>query len=316
MKTHLHFIIATILAGLVSSNAHAQAPTWFPENAEWYYTTWCINDPNCGFLRYYTAGDTTLAGEDAVRVRSQYQNDDEITSETAVHYFSVHSDTVFYFSDVTQTWGLLYDFNAQPGDIWDLTQTLAMPVEGAEGYVSAIIQVDSITVEELGGMSRRVIYTSPYYDQENQEPESEWQFIGPIVEGVGPVGASSGLLGESVYQVLGGIMPRFSCYREHAELVLGSPEYPCGVVSGVSPEKEVSPMHVYPNPTTGRVLIELPASFANRANIVVYNLAGQVVATHEQFDVSKALLLPTAAGIYLLEGHNNQHVVRTKVVVE
>ncbi len=304
---------ATFLFSFTST--FAQEVTWFPENSEWYYTAHCLIDPQCGFLRYYTTGDTLLAGKAATVVDSQFESDESSNSFLGTHYFRVENDTVFYFSASTNGWSMLYDFNAQPGDVWNLTETLSefldyLPDVELEAYV----EVDSVTTEMLGGVMRRVIYTSPLYNEEAMEPESDWMFIGPIVEGIGPIGGSQGLFGENVMQSPGGWLPHFSCYRENNEQVYGSDDNPCGIVSNVK-EKEVPNVGIYPNPATNKIHLQLPPEFVSQAEVAIYNMAGQIVQTHEDFDALSPLSLNLSPGVYVVEARIELKIARGKVVV-
>jgi len=314
-----NYLLRSVIIGLFlffSNSGQAQQISWFPDNAEWYYTVHCLSDPLCGHLYYYTDGDTVIDGAPAIIIRSQQDNSEAQNSQTATHYFRVANDTVFYFSNSTNAWGMLYDFNAQPGDVWDLTETLSgiiFPVWDEEA--EARIEVDSITNEMLGDVMRRVIHTSPLYNEEEMEPQSDWTFYGSIVEGIGPVGSSHGLFGESVAQPLGGWLPVFSCYREGDQLVYGSGELPCGIVSSVDHE-EVSPISIFPNPTTSHIRLQLPPDFAFRAAVTVYNITGQMVGRNENFNSLDPLPMNYPPGLYVVEARSNGQVVRGKVVVE
>lgn len=308
--------ITFLLAFYTSIFTLQSQPYWFPDNAEWYYTVHCLGDPQCGFLRYNTVGDTVLAGKAATVVNSQYENDESQFSETGTHYFRAENDTVFYFSDSNNAWGMLYDFNAQPGDVWDLTETLSGIIFPVWGEVAeARIEVDSVTIEMLGGMMRRVIYTSPLYDFEEQEPESDWHFRGPIVDGIGPVGFSAGLLGQPVGESPGGYLPYFSCYRENGALIYGTGELPCGIVSGVD-EETAFDFTVFPNPTASHIRFQLPPEFAFHADIRVYNSVGQSVFQIENFNTLNPLPMNYPPGLYVVEARNGNRVARSKVVVE
>lgn len=315
MKEIRVFYVALMTFLISCSPTFAQDVTWFPENAEWYYTAWCIIDPQCGFLRYHTAGDTVLAGKESKIIKSQFESDESTASFAETHFFRVENDTVFYFSASTDAWGMLYDFNAQSGDVWNLTETLSEFLDFIPGVeLEANVEVDSVKTEMLGGMMRRVIYTSPLYNDEDMEPESDWMFIGPIVEGIGPVGGSEGLFGEPDMQSPGGWLPHFSCYRENGSLIYGSGELPCGIVSGVE-EETAFEFAVFPNPTTSHIRLQLPPEFAFQAEIRIYNSVGQSVAQIENVNTLNPLPMNYPPGLYVIEARNGNKVARSKVVV-
>jgi hypothetical protein len=313
MKYLLTFLLVANFT--IAEWCQGQSFSWFPENAEWYYRTQCFSSAECGYLHYYTAGDTTLAGYAATIVKSHYQNEDFQGPQSESHFFRVENDTVFYYSVSNQMWGMLYDFNAQPGDVWDLTEILADFTTAWYGEVQTVrVVVDTVTNELIAGEMRRLIHTSPFYDGENIELTSEWEFMGPIVEGIGPIDWSHGLLGESTAQVLVEFPAMFSCYRENGELIHGSGGFPCGVYSSV--EEEVAPIGIFPNPTTSHIRLQLPTEFAFRADIRIYNSVGQVVAQIENFNTHDPLPMNYPPGLYIVEARNTNKVARDKVVVE
>jgi len=288
-------------------------PNWFPENAEWYYYPHCFGDPECGFTRYYTDGDTVINGLSASVVRLHYENSESQSGyPVESYYFRFFNDTVFLYSLSNGTWGMLYDLGAQPGDVWDLTETIDLQ----EPFVdeTAVIQVDSVTTEMVGGVMRRFIHTSPVYDVNTGEGSS-WEFHGPIVEGVGPTGMSSGLFGDYTVQLPAGWPPYFACFRVDGEIVVGSDIYPCGIVSGIE-EKNNDVLGVFPNPTTSHIRLQLPTEFAFQADIRVYNSVGQTVAQIENFNTLDPLPMNYPPGLYIVEARNENKVARGKVVVE
>lgn len=304
-------IITLALLVAVGFNLHAQ-PVWFPENAEWYYHPFCFVSPGCGFVRYFTDGDTLIDGVSASVVRLQ-SGDSENTEGDPVDsfYFRHANDTVYLYSMSSGSWGMLYDMSAQPGDVWDLSETFDLSDFGDD--LSVTINVDSVTTEMLGGMMRRVVHTSAEYDDTTGEG-SFWEFRGPIVEGVGPIEMSGGLLGDVTVAFPGGFPPYFACFRVDGEIVIGSDDFPCGIVSGIE-EEEHKVLGAYPNPTNQHVWLDLPPSFDFHAEVSVYNSVGQLVQRHTQFSGHEPLSLPHPPGLYIIEARRGERAVRAKVVV-
>lgn len=81
-------------------------------------------------------------------------------------------------------------------------------------------------------------------------------------------------------------------------------------------ENEKLQIQISPNPTRESVRLQLPPSFNFRADVSIYNLAGQIVAQHAGFHSMQNLPLPQPAGMYIVECRNGDDVVRTRVVVE
>src|SRR5690606_13992448 len=75
-------------------------------------------------------------------------------------------------------------------------------------------------------------------------------------------------------------------------------------------------MNLFPNPTRESVRLQFPPSFNFRADVSVYNIAGQIIIQHPDFYSMQNLPLPHPAGMYVVECRNGDDVVRTRVVVE
>jgi hypothetical protein len=81
-------------------------------------------------------------------------------------------------------------------------------------------------------------------------------------------------------------------------------------------ENEVLPMSVFPNPSSGAVRLQLPPSFSFMADVEVYDLAGRVVKSQQNFNSFDSFTLNVPAGMYVVVCRNGEKVARTKVVVE
>jgi hypothetical protein len=81
-------------------------------------------------------------------------------------------------------------------------------------------------------------------------------------------------------------------------------------------ENEVLPMSVFPNPSSGAVRLQLPASFAFMADVEVHDLTGKLMLSKKDFNAFDLLYLPQKAGMYIITCHNDKAVTRTKVIVE
>jgi hypothetical protein len=81
-------------------------------------------------------------------------------------------------------------------------------------------------------------------------------------------------------------------------------------------ENEVLLMSVFPNPSSGAVRLQLPASFAFMADVEVHDLSGKLVLSKKDFNAFDLLHLPQKSGMYIITCRNDKAVSRTKVIVE
>lgn len=88
------------------------------------------------------------------------------------------------------------------------------------------------------------------------------------------------------------------------------------LITSINENESENIFMAFPNPATSHIRLQLPPEFAFQSQISVYNLAGQVVAQHENFNSSELLPLNHPPGLYIVEARNGNKVARGKVVVE
>lgn len=169
---------------------------------------------------------------------------------------------------------LIYDFTAQVGD------TLRF----GDFHEFDYFVVDSISIEQIGGKDRRKFWFGLEYDFTGEPVAIEtW------TEGIG---SDMGLLFSGWYYVTGGYY-RALCFHQNGELLWQNEYYGTCMIDAVE-EMDISPISLYPNPTSEVVHIE----GVEAAEVQVYNSFGQLVKT-----VHDANEIPVAAlpqGVYLL----------------
>ena len=167
---------------------------------------------------------------------------------------------------------LLYDFTAQVGD------TVRFG-DFAESFV-----VDSISFEQIGGVDRKKIWFGLEYDITG-EPYA----IETWTEGIG---SDMGLLFSGWFYVTGGYYQAL-CFHQNGELLWQNEYYGTCMIDDVE-ELDISPISLYPNPTSDVVHIE----GVETAEVLVYNSIGQLVKTLQNSNEISAADLPE--GLYLL----------------
>lgn len=167
---------------------------------------------------------------------------------------------------------LLYDFTAQVGD------TVRFG-DFAESFV-----VDSISIEQIGGVDRKKIWFGLEYDITG-EPYA----IETWTEGIG---SDMGLLFSGWFYATGGYYQAL-CFHQNGELLWQNEYYGTCMVDAVD-EMDISPISLYPNPTSDVVHIE----GVEAAEVLVYNSIGQLVKTLQNSNEISAADLPE--GLYLL----------------
>lgn len=244
---------------------------WY-NRTTWYYNIYCVSTPNCGYT-HYSVGQDTLLNEvsgSAVPKNSLFEGATKMATEVVILRQS--NDTVFRYSPEAQSWHMLYDFGAQPGDIWNI-QTDTYLGYGFEDETDLFkISVDSIDQINIGQNTHRVIYTSAWTDD---IAPSDFHFSyngGRIIEGIGPVDQSHGLIGQSIVESLPLQNPSFACFLINGELIWGSPDSPCNTVSVEEANRSVVELILFPNPVCD--VLHISSGNENLKSGTVYNSIG------------------------------------------
>jgi hypothetical protein len=257
--------LSTFLLILFSFQSFAQDEVeWFQPGQEWYYRVFCLQSIDCGTIHYAVVGEETIGGQEAaVLTRTEIQegwNEPDVRSE----YLRYENDTVWRYAVQSEEWHLLYDFSAEPGDIWTIQDEVdhgyTFPGEEPQDVLLFKVVVDSVDfwmeIPESPIQNRRVVYTSPVVDP-MYSTFSFGLFTAPIIEGIGPVGSASDLIGNSNFVILPQYEARFQCFLDNGELVYGVGGSPCYILS-MDEVEQIDRVLIYPNPASETVFWDKP----------------------------------------------------------
>lgn len=165
--------LALLLVGFMPV---AKAQSWAPQGAQWHYTKY--EAPAAGYIQVQAAGDTLLGGASwrilvRTKVLHDYDYDTTYTFSMPALYTRYAGDTVYMWHN-NAAW-LLYDFGAQPGDVW----TVPGMEQGCDS--AGYILVDSIGSLVLGSDTLRALWVSAY-------DTSHYSYGNRIIERIGSEG--------------------------------------------------------------------------------------------------------------------------------
>ena len=125
------------------SNISAQQE-WAPIGAKWYYHQTFFWSPNTGVNIFESVGDTIIDNQSCRVISISTQNCTGVGLEI---YMYADSNQVFYRLPSYDSFSLFYDFNAEPGDFWDV-QNYMYPDLGAQDstYRVTVNEVDTINI--------------------------------------------------------------------------------------------------------------------------------------------------------------------------
>ena len=273
--THKKAKVLLLLLLVVAGTAKAQDyESIIQEGNEWYTLDVIVNPgfpPNHHYstLVHWISDDTLV---DGVRYTKVLETRNGEGTPRLATLLREEDGKVWKRESATDI--LIYDFTAQVGD------TLRF----GDFHEFDFFVVDSISIEQIGGKDRRKFWFGLEYDFTGEPVAIEtW------TEGIG---SDMGLLFSGWYYVTGGYY-RALCFHQNGELLWQNEYYGTCMIDAVE-EMDISPISLYPNPTSEVVHIE----GVEAAEVQVYNSFGQLVKT-----VHDANEIPVAAlpqGVYLL----------------
>jgi Secretion system C-terminal sorting domain len=162
---------------------------------EWYYSGHNAAPPEySGYVRFSHTGDTVLAGRQANLLLHQNFNYSGTITGTTQHIVTQVTDTVFLYREDLDAFTILYIFNQNVGDTIKLDAPFTLP--GVPSLTSYRIVIDSITLQNYGGVTLKKYFTSPLDDfywpgaMIDQIGCTGWFFPSPLVsipEGPGEI---------------------------------------------------------------------------------------------------------------------------------
>jgi len=285
--------LSAFLLILFSFQGFAQAEVeWFQPGQEWYYRVFCLQAIDCGTVHYAVVGQETIDDQEAaVLTRTEIQEGWN-TADVRTEYLRSENDTVWRYSVQSEEWHMLFDFGAEPGDVWTIQEELdhgyGFPGDGSLDVPFFEVLVDSVgfwtEIPESPIQNRRVVYTSPT----NNSVPSDFSFglfTAPIVEGMGPVGSASDLIGNSNFVILPTYEARFQCFLENGELVYGVGGSPCYLL-GLGEVEQVDHGLIYPNPASESISWDRPID-----ELRIFDALGKLVLQRSQMRSAASLSL-------------------------
>ncbi len=235
----------------------SQSPVFPFNGAEWYYEI--LNDDGSITYQYLQhSGDTTINDEPVqiiVKINTLYDKGKHV--EKSHEYIYERDDKVYWWNKTLEEFTVLYDYNAQVGDEWEINV----------GLESLLMHVDAVELYEYEGRQYKMLQVS---DAENL-------FSGTIVRGIGHLTSffPERLLSKG-YRVEG-----IRCFWQDGELVFKYGEKECDEVYEEFHDYSVDDLNgseefsIFPNPTDGMITI----SGRQTGEYSITNIMGQTLMT-------------------------------------
>ncbi len=295
-------VILAIILLICGINLKAQV--WAEQTSVWHYSYWNIGEG--GFIKIEYNSDTVLLNRncqklEVLRYRFFSIPNVGMIFAGAMHlnpeFTSVSGDTVFYW--INNEFRVLYSFNAQVGDSWDL----GVDTNGNFLCSKSIVVVDSIGTMLINNKMRRWLHLRSI-------DSSSVVLNGKVIEGIG---STKDYLFPVIHNCNPAICPeidnmQFLCFES---LNLGSynpVNTICEPYLGLENIKSKD-IIIYPNPATDYIYIE---NITEKAKIEIYKMDGML---QQSTNVNSTINIRNLhEGLYLVKIQTDMGVVVKKFV--
>lgn len=284
-------LFLTLSALQAFTNAAAQVADFAPVGAKWYYSERAFAPPPFGVFPRVVEVVSKEMYQGKLCSKLIGIGTTNLPSATVPDPLFVYSqnDSVFFYSLLSGSFELLYDFGAEAGESW-VIGGLNTP----EGFDSVIVFIDSVSQITVNGTTLKTQHTScPYLF-------FDWGC--EIIAGIGNtffLTPSYGLFESGV----GGLR----CYSD-TENDLHFVSYPCDttiVTTNTVEANSILPISISPNPASDQITIQAidDKPIEEDFQITLSNPLGQVV--HQELfpkgtSAHQMNLRPLPSGLYLL----------------
>lgn len=292
-----------IVLALLFQITTTKAQIWGEQGATWHYSYWNVGEG--GFIKIQYSGDTIINGKNCqvlypVKYRFYYSSTTGMFFGGTSPYFHpeftyTSGDTVFYW--VNNNFKVLYNFNVQPGDYWDL---------GVDtnyfGCTKSKVIVDSIGTININNKTLKWVFV-------HSDSCSSKVLNGKIIQEIGCI--NNYLF--PVDNVCNNIcvdfdILNFLCFENNSLGNYNPDNTNCEPYLGLE-NVEFKEIKIYPNPASDYIYIE---NMAKNAKIEIFTLDGKL---QQAFNIKGNISLNIknlADGLYLVKMQTDKGVVVMK----
>jgi len=143
-----------ILLIFVIAAFNSSAQTWAPTGATWYYSQTHYFSSLVDYYRIESIGDTTING---ISCRILQKNTTTCDIRPIKEFMYDINNRVYFWDNDLQNFQMLYNFDAQPGDSWNIE--LGLSISDRD---TMHVTVDSIAIETINGFNKKILFLTCY----------------------------------------------------------------------------------------------------------------------------------------------------------
>lgn len=251
-----------ILTLILFVSNYCLAQNWGENNAVWHYEQINIEPPfNDDFIKFSTIGDTIILGETSkIILEERITSNDTIAKEI---FMKSDSNQVYLFDSSSNSFKLIYDFNALTGD------TIEVFCPERFGDSTITIVVDSVSTININGNILGVQHVS-------QTAMAYYYMSGIIIENIGWTGFMFPLstLADPPY---GG---ELRCFQNDLIGLYKPSVVDCDYITGIESINNSNNISIYPNPANDVINVSVAKELdLKNVALTLVDISGRTVLT-------------------------------------
>ena len=305
MKHFLFIVLIVFQSKVIKSQI-----VFCPPGAEWHYLFGGAFSPNNTFNEMILHNADSISGIDTIKQLMHYRFFLQCSPTVRKTLVKQKGDTVFFLNSRTQnTWQILYNFAAQPGQSWQTTV-----VQSNNVPITFTYTVDSVKTVFMNGFNLR---------QLKLKAPSGYQGL-TVIERIGAMFLfpydNSGLGfcdGNEFIEPL--------CYNDASFGTKQFSEKSCNYftinyVGVLNQQNEVAPIEIYPNPAQSLLSIKSIELLSDNCKIYVTNATGADMKINPPLNTSSTIsqidINELSTGLYFLQLYKSDKLLFTEKFVK
>ncbi len=265
-----------------------------PLNATWHYTEYFNNSGNIDYILLEAVKDTTINDTICRKITKRHQLFANFRPQN--DYIAEINNKVFFFDPVFNHFQILYDFDAQVGDYWDIKVRL----NPTNQHDMVRVKIDSIKTTTINNAEIKKRYVSYFRLSQANEPDK--YLHSQIFDKIGDISYMFYwyyLTTDYIDFYSGNYSQGLRCYKDdELGLYQHNSQYPCDYANVGINETASSNFRIYPNPVKDIVKIEGINPNIKNLSVRLYDVTGNTLLSKEF--CTEIDMRPYNSGIYFI----------------
>ncbi len=268
---------------------------WAEDNAVWYYDqSDFVTPPNTDYFKFSKIGDTIINGDSAKILKEEYFAFNYTSSDKI--YMKSDSNRVYLFVPPTNSFELIYNFDAVPGDTIHVYCGFEFFLQNS----SIDIVIDSVSFMDINGNLMKVQHVSQHYTEND-----EFSMNGDIIENIGWTGFMFPLHSWADPPTGG----KLRCFQNDRIGLFKISNVDCDYINAVESKSNHELIKILPNPTKGKIKIQAN----NIKKIEITGINGKFVYSGKENEID---LANHKKGIYIITVVTEEKTETDKIVLK